>query len=755
MNHQESSDTALIAARFVNQTNKNIFLTGKAGTGKTTFLKGIIRNTHKKIVVAAPTGIAAINAGGTTLHSLFQLPFGGFVPQNITINPEANIHTPFSLMSRNRLNKQKRRLLFEMELLVIDEVSMLRADLLDAIDVVLKSVRKNSKPFGGVQVLFIGDLFQLPPVVKEAEWQYLKSFYKGPYFFDAQVLKKDPPVLLELNKIYRQQDDRFIQLLNNLRNNQINEDDVKLLNKYYQPSFRAENASGYITITTHNNKANEINTSILKSLKTYAHTLPALIEGEFNEFLYPVEKDMELRVGAQVMFVKNDTAKRFFNGKIGAIVSIEEDHINVKCGEEDTIAVYKHTWENMRYKLNNRNNEIEEEIIGRFIQYPLKLAWAITVHKSQGLTFDKAVIDIGKAFAPGQIYVALSRLRSMDGLILTSLLSDNGLENDENILAYSLTKKEIEESQKLLQNETISFLKNEIRDTFDFTAILRTVSFHETTFDKDDKLSPKQKYKGWSDELKSELTRLSDLGIKFSEQLISQIKPDNQSFIEPLTKRISDARQYYTPFLSNMIKTVSGLVAKVNLEKKQSNFLAELMEIQALLWVSLKKINKMEVLGLSLKDNSGFDNDKFRQQIKEFESLLPAGFNEMHELPKKRRRARDNKGIKEEKVPKINTKELTFSLYRSGKTIPEIAIERNMAVTTIEGHLAHYIEQGQLKADEFVSEEKLQIIRNTSLALNTRQLSPIKLELGDEFSYGEIRLALAGFELPIIAELVR
>lgn len=425
---EETSMPAEIAAKFVNYTSKHVFLTGKAGTGKTTFLRKLIKLTHKKALIVAPTGIAAINASGVTIHSLFQLPFGSFFPDAagglINENINFNFNTPKTLVKHLNMQGNKRRMLQELELLVIDEVSMLRADMLDAIDFALRYVRRNRNlPFGGVQLLFIGDLHQLPPVVKNDEWRIMAKFYKSIYFFDALALQDNPPVYIELDKIYRQDDSVFIDLLNNLRNNKITTEDTALLRQHFKQDFKPAADENYITLTTHNNKADSINRERLAQLKSKSYFFEAKIQGEFNEYAYPNDKSLELKVGAQVMFIKNDMTaeKRYYNGKIGVVHHIEKDIIEIELPEDRTvIEISRYTWENVKYKLDEASNEIKENVAGSFIQYPIKLAWAITVHKSQGLTFDKAIIDVGDAFAPGQAYVALSRLRSLKGLVLTS-----------------------------------------------------------------------------------------------------------------------------------------------------------------------------------------------------------------------------------------------------------------------------------------------------------------------------------------------
>jgi len=443
---QKINDPAGFTERFINQTKQSVFLTGKAGTGKTTLLRKIISSTHKNAIIVAPTGIASINAGGVTIHSFFQLPFSGFIPE-FGVAPQfshsVKLETKDSLLRHFTMNKQRRNIMRNLELLIIDEVSMLRADLLDAIDWTLRNVRRNNEPFGGIQVLFIGDLLQLPPVVKQEEWSILRSYYSGMFFFNAKVLQEKAPLYIELSTIFRQQDQGFIQVLNNLRNNQITANDVEILNQYVKPDFDSLKEEGYITLTTHNTKADEMNAKALSSLKGNSKKYTAEITGDYPQHMYPLELDLELKIGAQVMFIKNDISmeKNFFNGKMGRIDSLSEEEISVYFPDEKrSITVDKYEWNNIRYNINEASGEIKEDTLGTFVQYPLKLAWAITVHKSQGLTFDKAVLDVSDVFAPGQAYVALSRLRSLEGLVLLKPMRMNGLSNDQNVVAYAGNK---------------------------------------------------------------------------------------------------------------------------------------------------------------------------------------------------------------------------------------------------------------------------------------------------------------------------
>jgi len=393
-----------LADEFLQYTNCNVFLTGKAGTGKTTFLKDFNKHSPKRMVVTAPTGVAAINAGGVTLHSFFQMPFGPFVPGS-----EAH-----SQSHQRRFNREKINLIKSLDLLVIDEISMVRADLLDGVDAVLQRYRRSNLPFGGVQLLMIGDLHQLSPVVKDAEWRLLKPYYDSAYFFSSNSLSKTELFTIELKHIYRQSDTRFINLLNSVRDNNLDESGIAALNKRFDPNFSPGDKEGYITLCTHNRKADGINFSKLHSVKNKKHTFDAEVEGDFPEHTFPTQATLDLKIGAQVMFVRNDPSpdKRFFNGKIGEITRIKSDEIWIKCPDENNqIIVEPAVWENIEYKLNQESGEIKENKIGTFEQYPLKLAWAITIHKSQGLTFDNAIIDAQAAFAHGQVYVALEQMQ--------------------------------------------------------------------------------------------------------------------------------------------------------------------------------------------------------------------------------------------------------------------------------------------------------------------------------------------------------
>jgi hypothetical protein len=452
-----------LAEDYVKHTASHIFLTGKAGTGKTTFLHKLKENAAKRMIITAPTGVAAINAGGVTLHSFFQLPFGPFIPGSET-----------SEKSRQRLfrfSKEKKRIIKNLDLLVIDEISMVRADLLDSVDAVLRRHRRNEQPFGGVQLLMIGDLHQLSPVAKSDEWQLLKQYYESVYFFSCHALDQAKLITIELTHIYRQSDARFIKLLNRVRDNRIDAASIKMLNQRYIENFSPEKDLGYITLTTHNSSADRINNSSLCALRGKETCFEAEVSGEFPENNYPTPGTLVLKVGAQVMFLRNDASpeKRYYNGKIGKIKAINGRQISIICpGEAEDIAVEAVQWENIKYKVDEENKEIQEEIIGTFKQFPLKLAWAITIHKSQGLTFDKAVIDAQTAFAQGQVYVALSRCKTFEGMVLSSPIPSRGIETDASVLHFIEKARQNRPTENRLQAAKVLYQQQLLLECFDF-----------------------------------------------------------------------------------------------------------------------------------------------------------------------------------------------------------------------------------------------------------------------------------------------
>ena len=558
MNYDTSNEMFGLAAELVKQGSCNVFLTGKAGTGKTTFLKYIRENCAKQMAVVAPTGVAAINAGGVTIHSFFQLPLSPFIPEAKGFK-ERNDDTvnPHSLISRLRMNNDKKRMLQELELLIIDEISMVRCDILDEIDLVLRHVRNRYKEhFGGVQLLFVGDMFQLPPVIKENEWRLLSPYYSSPFFFDSKVMKEAPPVYIEFTKIYRQSEEQFINLLNQVRNNELDQGGNELLQSLYQPGINRRDHKDHIVLTTHNEKAGNINTSELAKLEGKAFIYKSEIEGDFPLTACPADELLQLKVGAKVMFIKNDTDKsrRYFNGKIGVISELEEDKIFVQCEDDPSgIEVKKEKWENIRYALNKSTHHLEEEVLGSFTQYPLRLAWAITIHKSQGLTFEKAIIDAGEAFAAGQVYVALSRCTNLEGMILHSRIRPHSLSTDKKIIEFSKGCSTAERLKRELEMARSKYQLEILLSIFDFNRIFieaketqEYILQHASSFNSEAFL--------WVEELLNKVGVVKKTAEKFQAQVkllfLQNVKPGENSL---LSDRLIAAEIYFL----NELKTIS------------------------------------------------------------------------------------------------------------------------------------------------------------------------------------------------------
>ncbi len=750
-NQHTLSETAALAARFIHYTGKNIFLTGKAGTGKTTFLKYIMAHTCKKALITAPTGIAAINAGGVTLHSLFQLPFGGFVPfnQSNALPPQLRLNDPLSLVRGLFLSDKKRELLRELQLLVIDEVSMLRADLLDAIDTVLRYVRKQSKPFGGVQVLFIGDLQQLPPVIKDEEWKILKDYYNSAFFFDARVLKQEAPVYIELDKIFRQNDPEFIHLLNQLRHNQVGETEIALLNRHYKPGFRPAPTDNYITLTTHNYKADSINKAMLQQLPGKAFVYEANIEGEFNDFAYPVEKSMVLKEGAQVMFIKNDPsgARRYFNGRLARISRLKEQSVEVQFEDQpEPFVVEKAVWENNKYELDEVTNEIEEQIAGTFRQYPLRLAWAITVHKSQGLTFDKAIVDTSGAFAPGQVYVALSRLRSLSGLILSSPVNYNSLKQDEHVDEFSKTQLQQENPETIIRTESFHFLKTSLCESFNFNKVEFAFNQHADSYDKDEKRSAKQKHRAWALALTKKVAAFKDPADKFAGWIQRKLDARESNYMHTISKRIQDACNYFSPLLDSCCKDILNKLIEIKPEKKIKAYAEELLALELLLHEQHKQLYRAFYLcgsfaGNTLPDKEQNGLEKLDKERRlRIQELKDSGGLGKEAKPVLKKEAMVKQDGAEEKIP---SSEESVRLIRQGKTAEEVAQLRGLSISTVEGHIAKYIALRKLEAHYFISSEKVKKISEASKQLNTLNLTPIKELLGEAFSYRDVRYGIA------------
>ncbi|MDR2622172.1 MAG: HRDC domain-containing protein [Dysgonamonadaceae bacterium] len=533
-----------LVTNFVQFTGQHIFLTGKAGTGKTTFLHHLREHPLKRMVVVAPTGVAAINARGVTIHSFFQLPFGPLIGIDRLKSEQM------------KFNKEKINIIRSLDLLVIDEISMVRADLLDAVDAVLRRFRRNDKPFGGVQLLMIGDLQQLSPVVKEDERILLHEHYDTPYFFSSKALRETSFVSIELTQVFRQQDDRFISILNQVRENRLDKSSLEQLNQRYSPDFQPAENEGYITLCTHNAQAKRINENKLKSLNGEEYRFEAQIEGNFPEYSYPTEFELIVKEGAQVMFVKNDTSpeKLFYNGKIGKITRIEDSFIFVLCpGDENEITVSQMTWENVKYSLNADTNEITEDTEGKFTQYPLRLAWAITIHKSQGLTFERAIIDAQASFAHGQVYVALSRCKTLEGMVLSTPINHHSIINDHTVKGFTEHIGQNQPDETQLNSARIAYQQELLTDLFRFAQFRNRILYIEKIINENKGSIPNPTYNLFHQMFSVLHTEIWEVADKFQiqiRQLLLQ-QPDVEKNAA-LQVRIGKAAGYF----SGKIKTI-------------------------------------------------------------------------------------------------------------------------------------------------------------------------------------------------------
>jgi len=711
-----------LAADFVNQTSQHIFLTGKAGTGKTTFLKHIRHTTHKNCIVAAPTGVAAINAGGMTLHSLFQLPLEPFVPGKDISNSK----------ERFKFSAAKRDMIRGMELLIIDEVSMLRADTLDSIDAVLRFIRHNDRPFGGVQMLYIGDMFQLPPVVKEDEWSFLREYYSSLFFFHAKAVQRVPPVYLELKKIYRQREQFFVDLLNRVRNDELTPDDLQTLNRQYQPNFRPPEGEKYITLTTRNAKADAINNQELNRLNTPAYLFEGEIKGEFPEYALPTEMKLILKKDAQIMFIKNDSGeeRRYFNGKLGTIANMEKDRIKVRLeGSGNVIEIEKETWKNIRYTLNKETAEIEEEELGSFEQYPIRLAWAITIHKSQGLTFERAIIDTGDAFAPGQAYVALSRCTSLEGIVLLSQITQRSVQTDVHAVQLSKSEKEQNELQQILEEEKKRFWAERLLLYFDCKELINVPrNLYKLLEDKtsDDYNSARNLAK----KMQKQAYEIQDVAVKFQNQLKSIVAQPTVD-INLLTERCCKGITYFhQTIVTEMLLPLQQYIRGFKI-KKAKTFHKNLcgLELDLKLFIeNMKKVRYNDVpLAKSLVLHIPERDGMYRPAEKEKE-------------PQQQQQKQLN--TEQTRIPSAKQ---SFDLFREGLSIKEIAKTRNIAEMTIASHLAEFVLSGELSVTDLVSKEtvtELTPFVQAAIAEDNLRLAPIRELAGEQYSYNDIRFVL-------------
>ena len=758
----ETNDNLIaeFAAHYINQTNRLVFLTGKAGTGKTTFLRKLIAHTHKNAIIVAPTGIAAINAGGVTIHSQFGVPFGAFVPDSSykVEDYSVKINTPFTMVKHMHYRESKRKVLQELELLIIDEVSMLRADLLDVIDFILKTIRKNKQQaFGGVQVLFIGDLMQLPPVIKDDEWHVLKQYYKSPFFFEAQVLKQNPPIYIELEKIYRQKDTRFIDLLNHIRHNQLSKEDIDVLNTYYKSNINTDELVKTITLTTHNHKADKINSTSLQALTGKIYRYSATVNGEFNESAYPADIELELKVGAQIMFIRNDTSGNalFFNGKIAYISKLDKDEIWIDFNDgSKPFKIERYQWRNIVYQINESTKEIEEKEIGEFLQYPIKLAWAITIHKSQGLTFEKAILDINQAFTAGQIYVALSRLKSLDGLILTQPVSFNLFNQDENLVKFSDLKLSESQIEQGLERDKIQFLKLKLQHVYDFSSLSYPIqnTFNTYFLNQDSNFFNKES-SIWANDFLNEFKTIYQYALSFSNQLNIIFDKQETNYLELIIQRNNSAINYFIPIFKKLSKEILSQLDKYYEEFQSDDFISEMLEAESVIFQKIIQLEKTIVLLEHIIHKKDLQESYLKKYANQSERLELIRQYQSIRFDKKKGKKASKKKVKEErkadsditsKPEKISSKQQSYDLYKQGLSMDEIAQQRNMTIGTIEGHLSQFISSGELDVYSFVKKEKIDLIKSVALKHDgdTGLMSFIKQELGDAITYTEIKFAL-------------
>ncbi len=748
---QTISEAAAYTLRFINQTHRSVFLTGKAGTGKTTLLREIIQTTHKNTVVVAPTGIAALNAGGVTIHSMFQLPFGGFIPDNSSpqFSESTKFETKATLRRHFKMSGLKKSVIRNMELLIIDEVSMLRADLLDAMDYMMQTVRKKNSAFGGVQVLYIGDLLQLPPVIRDEEWRTLKTYYKGKFFFHSHVVQQHPPLYIELSKIFRQTDDTFISVLNNLRNNQISQQDIQTLNQYVKPDFDLKANKGYITLTTHNNKADSMNAQALEDLEGKLVVYKPEITGDFPDKIFPVEQQLQLKVGAQIMFVKNDLSfdKHYFNGKMGVIKSLSSQEVLVHFPEENkTIEVEKYEWQNIRYKVDETTKEIEEEVLGTFVHYPIKLAWAITVHKSQGLTFDKAALDVSQVFLPGQAYVALSRLRSLEGLILLSPLRMNGISNDQDVMDYSLNKASDSFLENALHFETKNFIHNYLINTFDWSDLAQEWRNHKFSYNEKSEISEKSKHAVWAKKQTEVIEQLLDPSKKFISQL-NKLFGQETVDMNHVSERIQAAFSYFLKPMDDLVFEILWKIEEVKRIKKVKAFYDELIVLEELQTKAVLRLMKAKLLIETVVAGETISKEKLTSsEIKKYISrkteAIQNQFKEVNITLIEDEKDVERYTSKKSKTaaPKKSTVQETYELWVEKKSIEDIATIRVLTKQTIYSHFVKLIQTKAVSISEVLPEDKMQDLAAAIAGYKEESLNTLMEKYGHKFSWEEARM---------------
>jgi hypothetical protein len=706
-----------LAEQFALYTRKHCFITGKAGTGKTTLLKRVVGQTKKKVVVVAPTGVAAINAGGVTIHSMFGLPLTCFVPNDDSVDLNIATNRRRMLQDHIHFRKDKIRVLREMDTLIIDEVSMVRCDLLDVIDFVMRTVRRNEKPFGDVQVLLFGDMHQLPPVVRDPEWNILQAYYPSQYFFDSLVWPLLCAAEIELKTIYRQSDARFLTLLSHIRDRRMDADDIERLRERYNPEFKATE-KGYVLLSTHNKKADSVNAFELANLPGRIYSFEAQIEGEFPEHLFPCDQMLQLKVGAQVMFIRNDTEEgKYYNGRLAVIKQIEGEDITVVFNNSrENYVLHRETWENIDYRMDEETGEIVRHEQGAFRQFPLRLAWAITIHKSQGLTFDKVIIDAGRSFAPGQVYVALSRCRSLEGIVLHSLIPPTALFNDKRIGEFSTAHHAGDELQKVFVQEKNLYANYLLLRLFSFSGLFVHLKEWNDLLEKKE-IPDKETAFALHAHFSALVKEINVTAEKFQRQLqrIIAAIDTGEATAALLKERCEKAIRYFTDQIAT--KLVTPLRAHINgiaYKKKVKRYLAHVQLIEEMCWRIIDRLYQSRFLDEKLYNGEAVHvKDRYAKVVSSATSV---------------------------KKEKGGTFKDTLDLHRQGKSVDEIAEIRGLTAGTVKHHLDRWIASGEINVVDVLPAEMVDEIAAFIEKTGTVSLGGIRSGLDNKFDFNDIRM---------------
>lgn len=693
----------------IEHTHRSIFLTGKAGTGKTTFLGDFIKRTKKKFIVVAPTGIAAINAGGVTIHSMFGLPLKTHVPSFDDVDPNEAINIQH-LLPHFKFRRDKLKLLRNLDILIIDEVSMLRCDVMDMMDLALRTARRNTQKFGGVQLLLIGDLYQLPPVVREDTERILYKYYASPFFFDSIALKEKALLTVELKKVYRQTDKAFLQILNAIRNKDFDAIDFELLNSRYDPQFEPQES--YVYLTSHNFMADSINRNNLEKIHSKSFLYKANIDGDFKPHLYPNDEELELKVGTQVMFIRNDTseAKRYFNGKLAKVTELQQDIVKVlPDGESQELEIERELWENKKYRLNAQNN-VEEDVIGSYEQFPFRLAWAVTIHKSQGLTFDRVIIDAGRSFTSGQVYVALSRCRTLEGIVLKSKITPGIIFTDERIARFQNETSAGDKIEAILEDEKYNYAIEKLLLRLDVHWLEKEIKDWQEAVAE-------------SKFLKSETAQeLADNLIVASASLVEVFNKFSAFARAKTTQSVFDSSQWPA------VEDKSAGAVQYFFENIHSKYFQPLKSIYAV-----------------TKGKAGLKsyNEVLKSLLEEIEEYLNA-LKSVSLLDKTLyiKKKEDSVHLKTDKKP---SHLFTFEMFEEGKTPEAIAAERGVTVSTILGHLAKMASVGVLDIEKLFTKQMIDTFSDVYNKNNFESLGQLKAALPENFDFNEIRVMVNHF----------